>query len=186
MTELDIKNKLSNEHILCDDSKGEIVEYPLRRVTEAELEGLRASKKPGVIYKETIIKGYPTYWYSEIPANLSLVAKKWYPQKCAECTVLGTEEGSDLRTCAWAYTIRQALKFEKLEYIETAIETFNIPKTAFKVEECGHFVPYPEKKVSKNVCRKHSALLLAQFLDESIETFGDLKRYEQKNNIKVR
>lgn len=185
---------LVDGHILCDAEVGKNGEYnivkrfPLTKITADMLSTIRASGKPGFVLKQTSKSGNPEYWYTSIPADFSLVAKKWCPHNCGECTVLGSKEGASLKTCAWAGTIRDGMMFEKLPYIECAVEIFNTLKTdSLKIALCANFEPYAKKeKVSYPIgVRKRNALMLAQHLDESLETFQDLHEFEQKNRMGI-
>lgn len=184
-----IQRRLLSDHVLCDvNEKNEVVgTYPLRKVNVNDLEKLRSNGKPGLILKYSVIKGYPEYWYTEIPKSFSLVSKKWFHHSCSECKLLGTAEAANLKVCVWAKSIKQAQQFENFEYIDVAIETFNTMKyklpPVLKIRECGHFVPYPPRVITPLPVgvRKKNALLLAQFLDASLTTVEDLKEYEDKH-----
>ena len=188
-----IKDKMLDEHILCDvsDSGKILAEYPLKKISQEELIKVRRSKKPGFVLKVSVIPGRPEYWYTEVPRTFSLVSKKWLEHICGGCSILGTMEGASLKRCAWAMYIKQALRIEDHDFLTTAAEVFNTNKPAvLKITDCEHFKPYPQKpadkKPSQTGVRRLNALKLAQFIDPSLETVGDLIKFEEQNHLRSR
>lgn len=183
-----IKEKLFNEHVLCDVTDNEVTKvYPLIKITDSDLKELRSSGKPGFVFKYIDESKNPEYWYTEIPKNFKLVSKKWLGHICGTCQLLGTMEGSNLSKCAWAKTIKQALRIEEHKFLRVAAETFNTKDPeVLKISACKNFscsTKKDEKKLSIGA-RKFNALRLAQHLDPSLQTVEDLKRYEEKYLLK--
>ena len=144
-----LMEKLQNDHILTDISERDKIlnVYPLQRIHAEDIEEIRASGIPSFILKQTIIPGHPEYWYTPVSEKFSLVAKKWFPHNCGDCSLLGSKEGSSLHRCVWAKTIKQAINIEKFDYLENAVITFGIhgKLDVLKIKACSHFKPYEDE-----------------------------------------
>lgn len=188
---MDNMMKLKNKKIVTIAGK----EYPLRIVTEEQLFKLRMSGKPGFIMKMDY-----QLWYTEIPANASLRAEKWFVHKCCaghsccqRVSTLKDPEGCacirDRSPLAYGrkyYTKKQAylcsMRIEKYSFITFACETFNTVEEGLKIMECSNYV-VPKK-------RRYNNENLDQYANEynarqktTEEAMESLKEFISENHI---
>lgn len=174
----DLYYSLRYRHILSDPALDR--EYPLTKISCSDVKQIRKSKKPVFIYKITVENNMTEYWYTEVPSNFSLIARKWCPHSCATCDILGTKEGMD---CLSYFSIEKSLLIEQFDFIEEAFVVINTTHRSVKLLKCKRYFR-EENKVVKTISateRKNNAIKLAQYLNPSIENFFDLKEFEKKN-----
>lgn len=181
--------RLLEDHVIRLDQK----EYQLTVINSTELKDYRLGGYSGLVMTE-VKNGEKKIWFTLLDSkNIRLSSQKWINHACSNdnvcCARLSASR--DPKGCACirdrtisayiseGFTRREAYKIgfrsEKYDFIECAVETFNMTENGFKVIKCSNFYHSINQCIMTDEEKKNEIVKLAQFLNPDIKTFEDIR-----------